>query len=68
MDFLKHQASYCDVVKSVVEKHEQLIEDNARQETTLDVKRTQRDAYVNELEIDELSFRRTVDGFRRPAK
>lgn len=65
MDFLKHQASYCDVIKykkqkqfdlfiyvfffllrSVVEKHEQLVEDNTKQETTLVAKRTQRDAYV----------------------
>jgi hypothetical protein len=30
----------------VVEKHEQLIEDNTKQETTLGNKRTQRDAYV----------------------
>ncbi len=68
MDFLKHQASYCDVIKyenlviywkfpsfflsnknrSVVEKHEQLLEDNTKQETTLGNKRTQRDAYVCE--------------------
>jgi len=47
MDFLKHQASYCDVVKSVVEKHEQLIEDNVKQETSLDLKRNQRDSYAN---------------------
>ncbi len=30
----------------MVEKHEQLIEDNTKQETTLGAKRTQRDAYV----------------------
>ena len=32
--------------RSIVEKHEQLLEDNTKQETTLVVKRTQRDAYV----------------------
>jgi len=52
MDFLKHQASYCDVIKSVVEKHEQLNEDNAKQETTLGLKRTQRDAYVIKIDLN----------------
>ncbi|UJR13605.1 hypothetical protein I4U23_000618 [Adineta vaga] len=47
MDFIKHQASYCDVIKSVVEKHEQLVEDNCKQETSLGTKRSQRDAYAN---------------------
>lgn len=69
MDFLKHQASYCDVVKSVVEKHEQLIEDNVKQETSLDLKRNQRDSYVKNIFKMKVSFRpRCFLRFRRTAK
>ena len=35
--------------RSVVEKHEQLVDDNSKQESTLDSKRNQRDAYVIHL-------------------
>ena len=71
MDFLKHQASYCDVIKyktfinlfeicrffclnknrSVVEKHEELVENNTKQETTLGTKRNQRNAYVCQIDL-----------------
>ncbi|CAF3836752.1 unnamed protein product [Rotaria sp. Silwood1] len=47
MDFLKDQSSYCDAIKSIVEKHEELVEDNTKQETKLGVKRTARDDYAN---------------------
>lgn len=35
--------------RSIVEKHEQLNDDNTKQETNLGLKRTQRDAYVRKL-------------------
>ncbi|CAF0788254.1 unnamed protein product [Didymodactylos carnosus] len=47
MDFIKQQATYCEVIRGIVEKHEQLIEDTQKYENNLGVKKTQRDAYAN---------------------
>jgi hypothetical protein len=45
--YLKFSVLFSIKNRSVVEKHEQLIEDNSKQETTLSFKRSQRDAYVS---------------------